>query len=479
MHTASLAFRFGLAELRWITAALWGHVRWFHRFWFVVAMFTWLTADLFESWKPFAIVGAISLYFALWARLYPETYSRAISRPLWRRELWLDLLEIWPLLMEECGLSSVVIDRAGEKHLRVPSIASKHWRHNELVLAPALLTGQTVEDFQAVADRLRTTVGATHIRVTGDLSPILSFTFDDALAETVNRGLPDAEEPWDGRSVWMGIDTTDDDWRLRIVGTHTLVAGSSGSGKASLVWGVTIGLAPAIARGEAQVHGIDLKGGVELGMGKDLFTRYAVTPAEAVVVLEDAVEAMSARLERMAGNTRQHIASADEPLVVVLIDEVAALTSYIEDRDLKNRARTAMSLLCSQGRAVGYTVVACLQDPRKETIPNRGLFTQMVGLRLRDREETSMVLGDGAIASGALCHKIPLASPGIGYVVPEDGSEPVRVRAAFVDDDLIRAAAERFPAPSKIPVVIPEPTEKPRSSRARTRTKPDTEGTAS
>lgn len=51
--------------------------------------------------------------------------------------------------------------------------------------------------------------------------------------------------------------------------------------------------------------------------------------------------------------------------------------------------------------------------------------------------------------------------------------------AAFVDDDLIRAAAERFPAPSTIPVVIPEPTEKPRSSRASPRTKPETEGTAS
>lgn len=479
MRTASLAFRFGLAELRWTTAGLWGHVRWFHRFWFVLAMFTWLVADLLGSWKPFAVVGAVALYFALWARFHPDTYYRAISRPLARRELWLDLLETWPPLMEECGLSTVAIDRAGEKHTQVPSIARKHWRRNELVLAPTLLTGQTVEDFQAVADRLRTTVGATHLRVTGDLSPTLTFSFGDALAETVIRGLPDSGEPWDGRSVWMGIDTTDDDWWLRIAGTHTLVAGSSGSGKASLVWGVTIGLGPAIARGEAQVHGIDLKGGVELGMGKSLFTRYAVTPAEAVVVLEDAVEAMRARLERMAGNTRQHTASSEEPLIVVLIDEVAALTSYIEDRDLKNRARTAMSLLCSQGRAVGYTVVACLQDPRKETIPNRGLFTQMVGLRLRDREETSMVLGDGAVASGALCHKIPLASPGIGYVVPEDGSEPVRVRAAFVDDDLIRAAAERFPAPSTIPVVVPEPTEKPRSSRARTQTKPETEGTAS
>ena len=111
MHTASLAFRFGLAELRWITAALWGHVRWFHRFWFVVAMFTWLAADLLESWKPFAIVGAICLYFALWARFQPDTYYRAVSRPLTRRSVWLDLVDSWPLLMEECGLTSVSIDR--------------------------------------------------------------------------------------------------------------------------------------------------------------------------------------------------------------------------------------------------------------------------------------------------------------------------------------------------------------------------------
>lgn len=31
-----------------------------------------------------------------------------------------------------------------------------------------------------------------------------------------------------------------------------------------------------------------------------------------------------------------------------------------------------------------------------ETLPVRGLFTQMIGLRLKDAEETRMVLGDGA-----------------------------------------------------------------------------------
>ena len=37
----------------------------------------------------------------------------------------------------------------------------------------------------------------------------------------------------------------------------------------------------------------------------------------------------------------------------------------------------------------------------------RHLFTQAIGLRLRDREEVAMVLGDGALRHGALCHKIP------------------------------------------------------------------------
>lgn len=84
MHTDSLAFRFGLAELRWLTAALWGHVQWFHRFWFVVAMFTWLVADLLESWKPFATAGAIALYFALWARFFTSSYGPGSSPPFAR-----------------------------------------------------------------------------------------------------------------------------------------------------------------------------------------------------------------------------------------------------------------------------------------------------------------------------------------------------------------------------------------------------------
>jgi S-DNA-T family DNA segregation ATPase FtsK/SpoIIIE len=53
-----------------------------------------------------------------------------------------------------------------------------------------------------------------------------------------------------------------------------------------------------------------------------------------------------------------------------------------------------------------------------------------------------MVLGDGARDRGAFCDEIS-ASPGIGarvaYVRLEAAPDPVRVRAAFVSDDDIRA----------------------------------------
>jgi DNA segregation ATPase FtsK/SpoIIIE, S-DNA-T family len=100
-------------------------------------------------------------------------------------------------------------------------------------------------------------------------------------------------------------------------------------------------------------------------------------------------------------------------------------------------------------------VFACLQDPRKEVIPSRGLFTQMVGLRLKDVSETAMVLGDSAAATGALCHRILRTHPGVGFVVPEDGGFPVRVRAGFVSDAAIRSTAHRFATASPAPMATP------------------------
>jgi S-DNA-T family DNA segregation ATPase FtsK/SpoIIIE len=111
-----------------------------------------------------------------------------------------------------------------------------------------------------------------------------------------------------------------------------------------------------------------------------------------------------------------------------------------------------------------------LQDPRKEVIPTRGLFTQMVGLRLKDASETAMVLGDNALLSGAHCHRIRRDMPGTGYVLPEDGGHAIRVRAGYASDESIREVAARYATPTRITVDLAEvsPFERPRArDRAR------------
>lgn len=154
---------------------------------------------------------------------------------------------------------------------------------------------------------------------------------------------------------------------------------------------------------------------------------------------------------------------------MVLIDELAALTAYETDREMLRRANAAIATLASQGRAVGFILFACLQDPRKETLPARGLFTQTVGLRLRDRVETGMVLGDGAVAAGAMCHEISPRTPGVAYVLAEDGAPPERVRAAYAADEQIRDAALGYFAPNPRPIELPEADDAPKPRRPRAR----------
>ena len=116
-----------------------------------------------------------------------------------------------------------------------------------------------------------------------------------------------------------------------------------------------------------------------------------------------------------------------DPLHVLVIDELAALTAYA-DPDVRREAGRLLSEMLTQGRALGVVVVACVQDPRKETVGMRGLFTQTVALRLRSAEETRMVLGDGMAdaRAGAPDHPGRARAPG-GWsrtTAPPTGSAP-------------------------------------------------------
>jgi S-DNA-T family DNA segregation ATPase FtsK/SpoIIIE len=200
--------------------------------------------------------------------------------------------------------------------------------------------------------------------------------------------------------------------------------------------------------GTVQVWAVDPKGGMELGPGEPMYTRFAYdTPAGMADLFDDAVEAMDKRKQRMqAEGRRRHTPTRVEPLVVVVVDEMAFLTAYMPDRDLRNRITNALAVLLTQGRAVGFVVVAALQDPRKEVAALRDLFPRRIALRLTEPEQSRLVLGPGAHERGAECENIPEALPGVGYQVIDGLPHPIRARAGWVTDHDIAAMVERFPA---------------------------------
>lgn len=345
----------------------------------------------------------------------------------------------WRQHLGDCGLTNQA------PRLRVLE------RWPQVVVRTRLAPGQTVNDFEDRAEALRSCVGAAQIRVEADgvRDVRVSLAFADLLDAPFTARVSSRQVT---QHVVVGRRWDGSDWALPL-GPHTLVAGCSGSGKGSVLWSFVFGLAPAIREGQVQLHGIDLKGGMEILMGRQFFTTLATSQAEAVATLELLVTWMQQRTREYAGRLRSHDATTSEPLHVIVIDELAALTAYSPDRELQRRGEIALNLLLSQGRAPGFVVLGCLQDPRKEVVPARGLFTQMVGLRLKDVSESTMVLGESAVSSGALCHRLSRDLPGTGYVVPETGGPPVKVRAGYASDDAIRETAAAFATPTTLSVL--------------------------
>lgn len=422
----------------------------------VLLALAWLATPILPG-VAIVAAGALLLSCLVWSATHPLSFHRLLSGPVtraWRRH-W--FRSHWAEVAVACGLSRERRTHRGTEadghEVEVPHLLRVRTDGARVVLRLRPLMGQALEDYEAASERMRTAAGSTRLRIEPhDVNELLlAFSIGDALAEPFTAEQPSPSALPTIARVPMGRREDGAPWSLP-VGPHTLVAGCSGAGKGSIFWSFAFGLAPAVHEGLVRLHGIDLKGGMEVLMGGELFSTRATTAAQAVALLESLVEEMQGRTAHYAGRVRAHEATVEEPLHVVMIDELAALTAYCPQRDLQRRAELAINLLCSQGRAPGFVVFACLQDPRKEVIPSRGLFTQMIGLRLKDVSETTMVLGESAVNSGAHCHRIQRSAPGTGYVIPEEGGYPIRVRAGFASDHAIRQVAKAFATPVQVEV---------------------------
>ncbi len=420
----------------------------------MIAAVSWLFGTASSATTPLAVAVAPGLMGCAWAWLAPRSYELVVARPSRRFSWWWFARVRWQRLSRVCGLSDRQVVRStrsasGSRHEDTRWVAPKlkrvrtHAHSVELTIRAR--AGQRLEELETGAERLATTFAAVAHRVrpvTGNASGC-TVVVELIMLDNLTRGTTATEpEPRAvAEAVRLGRTQGGRDWRLQLRGRHTLVAGCSGSGKGSVLWGICCGLAPAVRADVARLWGIDLKRGVELAMGEGLFSTRAYTPADALDVLRTLMTVIDERGRTMAGATRLHEPTVGDPLHVLVIDELAALTAYA-DMDVRREANRMLAEILTQGRALGVVVVACVQDPRKDVVSMRGLFTQTVALRLRSSEETVMVLGDGT-SHLAPAHRISPTHPGTAWVVEDTGAVD-RVRADYWPDPLIRDLARRY-----------------------------------
>lgn len=381
--------------------------------------------------------------------------------PSWGTQSWYRVIDLrvsllhrryWPTTAASVGLS---VTHPGDNGARtIPRLLrGSRTRDGVSVLRMRYAAGQTIEDVEHAAPALASLLGGHSVRVADDgpTRAVVTLALRDVLDRVTHTPIPvdkgTTAHPAVG--IELGRVMSGQPWTVD-ARVHTLVAGATGSGKGSVMWSLVTGLAPAVGAGTVRLVGIDLKAGMELLHGRALFSSLATTPEEAVAVLEREAESMAARAAVMAGNVRSHVPIPDNPHVIIVVDELAAITRYITDRDLSRRADAALRLILTQGRAPGYSVWGWVQDPRKDTVPMRSLFPQKIGLRLADVFETEMMLGEGT-AKIAPCHRIRDTHPGTGYAITEDG-RAAKVRAHYATDDLIHAVNASYPTPHHLEV---------------------------
>jgi S-DNA-T family DNA segregation ATPase FtsK/SpoIIIE len=393
-----------------------------------------------------ALVLAAATALPVWRWQWPATFSRFVGRPVrgkWRR--W-HYQRHWAAVMTIGHLAPTYQGR-----LLLPvlgKVTSTGWTDR---VAVHLVSGQCAADFEARAENPAHGFGAVLCRVrTGHPgSVVLELVRRDALAAII-AALP-IPASTDLRALPVGKREDGGLWTVRLHGTHLLLAGSTGAGKASLLWGLVRALLPALQAGLVRVLAADPKL-MELAYGRvifEAFGQYAADPADIVAMLEDAVTDMQERAAQLAGKHREHTPSVEFLFVVIVVDEVAFLTAYHPDKTLRERVKAALSTLTTQGRAVGYCVVAALQDPRKEVMSIRNLFPDRIAMRLDEPEQVDMVLGDGARDRGAHADLIstdPPTGAGVAYIRLATDPDPVRVRAGFVTDADIRAMCDQYAA---------------------------------
>lgn len=402
--------------------------------WFVVVVAVWLTGGA-------ALRGRSPVWH--WYLVgYPVT---------WCRITW-----SWRALAIERGLSisrtsghamvGDLIVRGQDLRPVVPKILISHPNRRGLRVRVRLLPGQTPELYAQASEAMMHAWRVEGVRVTSRMRGVvwIEALTVDPLAGVIERTAERAPVLMTGSAdrpvmaLLAGITERAESWiiNLRLI-PHWLIVGATLSGKSTLVHALMVRLASQYVA----LVGIDLKGGLELGIYAPRLSGLATTREEAADLLAAVLDEIHERMELCRLGRVRAVWDLPEPPppLVVLIDEIAELYLLTNSRDkdeqaVRDRAITALLRIVQLGGSLDVHVIASGQrfgaDLGQGATALRAQLGGRVCLHVNDPETALMVLGD--IWPEAVAVAQMILSTERGVAVTSDGSGSwVRARATL------------------------------------------------
>lgn len=212
---------------------------------------------------------------------------------------------------------------------------------------------------------------------------------------------------------------------------HTLIAGTTGSGKSVLLNGILLNLLKE--KPDAGFVLIDTKR-VELRAFKDApnCIYRAVEREEAEYALDMMTVGMETRFEKME---ESNLKESDEFHIFIVIDELADLLSAKDE--ISKSCLESIVRLGRLGRAAHMHLLCCTQDPSRSTLTAQLMqnFTTCIALRCKSDIESKQIIGIAG-AEELPRHGKAILSDSFGYTY---------VNIPFTTDEDVNAVVSQFP----------------------------------
>ena len=218
-------------------------------------------------------------------------------------------------------------------------------------------------------------------------------------------------------------------YREIINAPHTLIAGTTGSGKSVVLNGIIREILLSHTDTTAELYMVDPKA-VELWQYHNICKGYTEEAEEVPYMLDEVIEIMENRFKAMR-DRGENLWSGSH--IFIVIDELADLMISPQNKVIELK----LQKILQKGRAARITIIAATQAPNRQIIPANLVlnFTNRLALRFVSAIESRQIVNQ----SGA--ELLPKYGKGI-YLSP-DGTKPVTIPLTPSNKDIIGTWEEK------------------------------------